>query len=168
MTTDDSRRTAPDEEARVATVDDLDVLVSIAQHCLDEQRDGRGGAIWSVRETRAAPFELSLREAIHDPDQQLFAGTIDGVVLGYAAVRVEHLRSGETLGVVDDLVVHTDARGVGVGEALIKKVIAWCDSRGCVGIDSIALPGNRATKNFFETFGFKARLLTVHRSLRSS
>ena len=168
MTTDDGGRTAPDEEARIATVDELDTIVSLAQHCLDEQRDGRGGAIWAVRETRAAPFELSLREAIYDPDQELFAGTIGGVILGYAAVRVEHLRSGEILGVVDDLIVHTDARGIGVGEALIKKAIAWCDSRGCVGIDSIALPGNRATKNFFETFGFKARLLTVHRSLRSS
>ena len=35
---------------------------------------------------------------------------------------------------------------------------------GCIGIDSRALPGDRETKNFFESFGLKARLLTVHRS----
>jgi GNAT superfamily N-acetyltransferase len=59
-----------------------------------------------------------------------------------------------------------DARSVGVGEALMDLIVAWCEQRRCVGIDAHALPGNRATKNFFETFGFKARLLTVHRPLR--
>ena len=44
-------------------------------------------------------------------------------------------------------------------------VLDWCRAAGCVGVDSLALPGNRHTKNFFETFGFKARALVVHRSL---
>ena len=35
-----------------------------------------------------------------------------------------------------------------------------------VGIDALALPGDRETKNFFETFGLKARAIVVHRSLR--
>ncbi len=158
---------AVEEGARVATVDDLDVIVALAELALEEQRSGRGGRIWAVRETRPAPFELSLRQAIHDPDQEVFVGTLDDdVIVGYAAVRAEHLRSGETLGVVDDLIVEPDARAIGVGEALIGQVIAWCDQRECVGIDSHALPGNRATKNFFETWGFKARLLVVHRPLR--
>jgi hypothetical protein len=29
----------------------------------------------------------------------------------------------------------------------------------------MALPGNRATKNFFETFGRTARAIVVHRTL---
>jgi hypothetical protein len=37
---------------------------------------------------------------------------------------------------------------------------------GCVGIDALALPGNRQTKNFFESFGFTARAIVVHRRLR--
>jgi hypothetical protein len=32
-------------------------------------------------------------------------------------------------------------------------------------MDSLALPGDRATKNFFESFGLKARAIVVHRSL---
>lgn len=157
---------APDERARLATLADLDDLVRLAALAIDEQVDGRGGALWAVRETRPAPFDLSLRQAIHDPDQEVFVGTIDDVVVGYAAVRAEHLRSGEVLGVVDDIVVEPEAREVGVGEALINQVVAWCDRRHCVGIDAHALPGNRATKNFFETWGFTARLITVHRKLR--
>ena len=32
-------------------------------------------------------------------------------------------------------------------------------------MDSLALPGDRATKNFFETHGLVARAITVHRRL---
>ena len=34
-----------------------------------------------------------------------------------------------------------------------------------MGIDATALPGNRATKNFFEAHGFTARLLVMHHAL---
>jgi ribosomal protein S18 acetylase RimI-like enzyme len=158
--------TGPQVAARPATVDDLGAIVAIAQAGLDEQRDARGGSVWAVRETRPAPFELSLRESITDPDKIVFVGTIDDVVVGYVAVRAEHLRSGDALGVIEDLHVLPDAREVGVGEALVGVVLPWCEARDCVGVDALALPGNRATKNFFESFGFKARLLTVHRPLR--
>ncbi len=44
-------------------------------------------------------------------------------------------------------------------------LIAWCEEHGCAGIDAVALPGNRATKNFFERYGLTARALLVHRRL---
>ena len=44
-------------------------------------------------------------------------------------------------------------------------LLEWCRSRGCVGIDAVALPGDRHTKNFFETFGLTARAIVVHRNL---
>ena len=43
--------------------------------------------------------------------------------------------------------------------------IAWATERGCFGIESMALPGNRETKNFFERFGLVARAIVVHRAL---
>ena len=101
----------------------------------------------------------------HNPDQNIVLGLINDVPVGYAVTSVELLRTGDVLGIVSDLWVEPEAREVGVGEALINAIIEWCKERNCVGIDSLALPGNRATKNFFETFGFKARLLTVHHSL---
>ena len=93
---------------------------------------------------------------------------IDDTPVGYAASKVELLRSGETLGRISDIWVDPEARSVGVGESLIAAVVSWCTERNCIGIDSMALPGNRATKNFFETFGFKARLLIVHKPLHES
>jgi GNAT superfamily N-acetyltransferase len=95
----------------------------------------------------------------------VWAGTIDDVVVGYAIVRREELRTGEVLAVVDGLYVEEEARQVGVGEALMEQVLAWATARGCTGVDAIALPGSRATKNFFEESGFTARLLVMHRRL---
>ena len=153
------------EAARVATIADLEEMSKLAAEGVAEQVDARGGAVWSRRETRSTPYRMSLEQAYHDPDQELWVGLIDDAIIGYAVCRLEVLRTGELLGVVSDFFVVEGARAVGVGEALMDEIVVWCEERSCVGIDALALPGNRATKNFFETFGFKARLLTVHRPL---
>ncbi|MFL3020479.1 MAG: N-acetyltransferase family protein [Candidatus Poriferisodalaceae bacterium] len=148
-------------------MEDLGALEEFAAQAVEEQVENRGGAIWSRRETRNQPYRVSLEAALNDPDQDLWVGLIDEAAVGYAVARAEILRTGEILGIVSDLWVEPAAREVGVGEALINEIIGWCKERGCIGIDSLALPGNRATKNFFETFGFKARLLTVHHPLNT-
>ena len=155
------------EGVRLASVEDLGALEEFAAQAVEEQTENRGGAIWSRRETRNQPYMVSLEAALNDPDQDLWVGLIDEAAVGYAVARAEILRTGEILGIVSDLWVEPAAREVGVGEALINEIIGWCKERGCIGIDSMALPGNRATKNFFETFGFKARLLTVHHPLNT-
>ena len=67
---------------------------------------------------------------------------------------------------IDDIFVEDEAREVGVGEAMVNDLIDWCEERKCIGIDAMALPGHRATKNFFEKFGFTARKLVMHQRLR--
>jgi hypothetical protein len=47
----------------------------------------------------------------------------------------------------------------------MDELQAFCETRDCLGVDAIALPGNRDTKNFFETFGLVARAILVHRPL---
>ena len=95
----------------------------------------------------------------------MVVGCIDATVVGYGAVRLRGLPDGRPIGVVDDLYTHPEARGIGVGEAMMDLLVGWCNDRHCVGIDAVALPGNRATKNFFETFGLTARAILVHRAL---
>jgi hypothetical protein len=54
---------------------------------------------------------------------------------------------------------------VGVGRLLLDRSLAWLGERGCAGVDGTALPGDRTAKTFYESAGFKARLLTMHRPL---
>jgi len=162
--------TVPDEAARPATVEDRDLIVELAARAMAELAPTRGGSVWRRREARPEPVAASIDTALADaarPDgtSLMVVGTLDGVVVGYGAVRSERLRDGGLLGVVDDLYVEPDARGVGVGEAMMDRIIAWCEERGCLGVDALALPGNRGTKNFFERFGLTARAIVVHRAL---
>ena len=156
----------PAEASRLATADDLPELERLATAAVAEQRDDRGGWVSSRREFRPEPYGASFRAALDDPTAEVWVGTFGDVAVGYSAAHVESLRDGSPLAVVDDLYVESAARGVGVGEALMSDVVAWATERGCVGIDGWVLPGNRASKNFFETFGFTARGIVVHRSLR--
>jgi ribosomal protein S18 acetylase RimI-like enzyme len=153
------------EAARPATPTDLPQLAELAARALEELAPTRGGAVFVHREGRAAPVAETLARDLDDPDAVVLAGTIDEVVIGYATGRTEVLRDGTRLGVIDDLYVDEGARSVGVGEALMIELLAWFRAQGCSGVDATALPGNRATKNFFEESGFTARLLVMHHRL---
>ena len=154
------------EAARPANVDDVAVLAAIARSALADVGGQRGGELFTRREARAEPLEDGIRQALDDPDGHVIVGTFDGVPFGYALLRRERLRDGGLLAVVEDLIVDPAARGVGIGAAIMDAALDWARKSGCIGIDAIALPGDRETKNFFESFGLKARALLVHRDLR--
>jgi ribosomal protein S18 acetylase RimI-like enzyme len=151
--------------AREATLDDLPRLAVLARLGIEELRPTRGGALWAIRDARPEPVEDSLGAAIDDPEVLVAVGEIAGTVVGYSVTRVEALHEGSRLAVIDDIYVHPEGRAVSVGEAMVDLIVPWSARRGCRGIDGLALPGNRDTKNFFETFGFKARAITVHRPI---
>ena len=94
----------------------------------------------------------------------LFVGEWAGAVVGVLAVAA-YDRDGARWGRVDCCYVDEGARGVGVGAALMDAAIAWCAAAGCVEMDALALPGDRATKQRLEAAGFTARLLTLSRRL---
>jgi GNAT superfamily N-acetyltransferase len=151
------------EAARLASEADLPELARLCREALRElQGMERGGPLFVAREARPEPVEEGLRAALADPDATVLLGTLDSSAIGYSVGRVETLRGGRALGVIEDLFVEAEARGVGVGEAMMDLLLEWFGSRGCIGVDAMALPGARATKNFFEESGFSARLLVMH------
>lgn len=155
----------PAEHVRPATTEDVSEIADLARMALDELTPLRGGSVWRAQEARREPVDTGLAAAVDDPGRRVLVAQIDGQVLGYAIARTEELAGADVLGVVEDIYVHPEARGVGLGEALIGEVVRWCRARGCLGVDALALPGQRETKNFFERSGFSARKLVMHRSL---
>ena len=154
------------ESCRCATLDDLGEIVRLAQALRAELGAMRGGELWVAREARAEPLNEQYRLLIEDADALVVVGSIDTAVVGFGVVEIEALRTGDRLGRVTDLFVETEARSVGVGESITSDLVAFCMQAGCIGMDAVALPGHRATKNFFEEQGFTARSLVMHRSLR--
>jgi GNAT superfamily N-acetyltransferase len=155
----------PHEAARPANEADLPALVAMSAAAADEKRGQKGGPLWFRRERRQGEPHTELKAALAAPDHRVVAGTLDGTVVGYGLVRTERLGDGSLLGVIDDIYVDPGARAVGLGEAMMDHMLGWCREQGCFGVDSLALPGDRHTKNFFESFGLVARAIVVHRPL---
>jgi ribosomal protein S18 acetylase RimI-like enzyme len=153
------------ESARVATDDDLEQIVLLARRGVAELTPMRGGATWAARDARPEPLDEAFAALLERDDVSVVVGTIDDVVIGFGVGRVERLRDGRDHGVVDELFVEPDARSVGVGEAVVEQLLVFFAERGCSGADALALPGNRATKNFFEQQGFVARAIVMHKRL---
>jgi GNAT superfamily N-acetyltransferase len=150
---------------RSATTADLEELVRLAGRARDHLAAERGGAVVLARETRPWPPDESLAADLADADTHVVVGTVGPLAVGYAVVATEAIRGGR-IAVVRDLFVEPEARGIGIGRRLMDDVVAWAVGQDCDGVDALALPGDRATKNFFESFGLVARTILVHRSLR--
>lgn len=156
---------APQEGCRLATSADLPRVAELAAQAVSELQAGRGGAVWARTQGRRAPYEPALEQELAATDHRVLVGTLDDSVVGYGVAEVQTLADGGRLGVVTDLYVEPLAREVGLGELVMEELVAWCRDQGCFGVDSLALPGDRHTKNFFESFGLVARAIVVHRSL---
>jgi GNAT superfamily N-acetyltransferase len=153
------------EASRPAGEHDIARIVELAHVMRAELSVMKGGAIWLQREAWPEPLAGAYRALLERDDARLVVGTIDDVVLGFGAAVIEPLRSGDRLGVVADLFVEEEAREVGIGEAIMDDLVEFCTERECIGVDGLALPGHRATKNFFEEHHFTARMLTMHHRL---
>jgi GNAT superfamily N-acetyltransferase len=153
------------EQSRPATPDDVVRIVELAREMRAELAAMRGGELWRDREARPEPLDEAYAALLGRDDVLTVVATIDDVVLGFGAVVVEELRDGRRLGVITDLFVEHLAREVGLGDAMAADLLEFCRARGCTGVDATALPGHRATKNFFEGHGFTARALTMHHPL---
>ncbi len=106
-----------------------------------------------------------LEAAFADPNQYVVAGELSGALLGVGIVSAQPFLPDAPLAKVVVLFVEPEARGVGLGEAMMGAMVEWAIGQGCTGIDAMALPGSREAKAFFETHGMVARALIMHRSL---
>ena len=152
-------------DARLATDDDLEVVGALAGAAIEELTPKRGGAVWSQTDARTEPLVAGLSGELTSDDAVVIVGTIDGTVVGYAAAHIVTLHDGGAIARITDLFVLAEARRVGVGEMMMGSLERWARDRDLDGLDSVALPGDRDTKNFFETFGLVARAIVVHRPL---
>lgn len=119
----------------------------------------RGGA--ALLAERAAVGDWGA--ALADATRLVWVGTIDAVVLGYVELLVPAGPGGT--GVVRQVYVHPEARELGLGDELLEAAIAATVAAGGATVESVALPGDRETKNLFERAGLTARLITVAKRL---
>jgi GNAT superfamily N-acetyltransferase len=156
------------DSCRPAARADLPRLAALARELHAELAALRGGDVWAAEDARPEPLEDAFAALLSDPDAVVLVGLIDEVVVGFGVLVLETLSTGELLGRVTELFVEPPARAIGVGEGIADDLVRFAADHDCIGVDALALPGHRETKNFFEEQGFTARALIMHRSLRDT
>lgn len=150
--------------ARAATADDLDITSALSAEELSTVRSERGGR-WHLDHDRDRRAPRVLHQlALDESDETLVVGCIDDAVVGYGRARLSPTVDG-VLCMIDELIVHPDARAIGVGSAILAELRRWAVDNGCQAIESQVLPGNRSAKNFFERVGMKTRKMRVSTDL---
>jgi GNAT superfamily N-acetyltransferase len=156
------------EAVRPATADDRPRLRELAGEWLEGllgQRNGRLLFESDPTDPDGAGLADRLAGMIGSPGRVVLMGTLEGVVTGFACGRVDERPDGDRQGVLEACYVEPGARGVGIGHLLVESVVSWLADQRVEGVDGTALPGDRQAKNFFESAGFKARMLTMYRPL---
>lgn len=122
--------------------------------------------MWPLADGLAEPVEDALARMATDSDWFLYAGSLDGVLVGFLLARDEALlpqAGGERVGAIRFIYTDPEMRTVGVGEALVTAFLEDAAGRGITRFDAHVSPGHREAKNFFESHGFKARSIVMHR-----
>jgi GNAT superfamily N-acetyltransferase len=144
-----------EEFVRPAESRDTDAIDELAGrwHHTTEQAP-RGGRQLAASHPRRSLQQW--RELLVDPSWLILVAGIDDVVLGVAVVaRTEaHAR-------IELIYVDPDARGIGLGDDLMRAVLDNVRQWDVPEIQAEALPGDRETKNLFERAGLVARLIVV-------
>lgn len=152
-----------DLTVRQASRDDVPTLVELYEAMEPEQTERK--PVWALTDGFDLPVENAIEQAVDDPGSWFVVGEIDGVAVGMAwGTRESMLRraGGRTIGRIRIIYTLPEARGVGVGHAMLEHVLAAMREVGISSFDAPVGPGQRATKNFFEGHGFAARSIVMH------
>ena len=153
------------ESARLATTGDRALIGEFAARARVEMCGKRGGEVLDRLDVDRERPAASVERLLAHQGGVVVVGCIDDTPVGFGAMLVEVVADGSPHAVVEQIYVEPGARAVGVGESMIELLIDEATKREAVGIEALALPGDRATKNFFETQGMVARAIIVHRRL---
>ena len=153
------------ESARLGTPEDRIALGHLAAQARLGMIEERGGDILDRLDVdRDLPTE-SIDRVLAHPGGVVVVGCIDDTPVGFGTMLVEVAADARPHAFVEQIYVDPGGRAVGVGEAMVGLLVDEATTRGAIGIESLALPGDRATKNFFEAQGMVGRAIIVHRWL---
>ncbi len=113
----------------------------------------------------ATPTAEQLREIIASPATTLLLARDTGNggrIIGSLILIVFRLGRG-LKGMIEDVVVDSESRGMGVGVALCRVALRIAAERGAVIVDLTSLPAREAANRLYLRIGFKRRDTNVYR-----
>lgn len=97
---------------------------------------------------------------------RLFVVRVDGKVVGMAnaLITISTAEGGRAL-LLEDVIVHRDHRGNGLGRQLVEHVLIWAKRRGIVRVTLLTDRSNQPALDFYHRQGFKDSHMAVLRKM---
>lgn len=150
---------------RTARLEDAPELARLRDLACEHIAQQRGGAVALLSDFPKQDALKASLEPGSDTERLFIIALIGTTPVGYCSAAITQLEQGYLLCRISELFVESPAQEIGMGALLLQFTTQWAVERHCAGIDATVMPGDRETKNFFETFGLVARAITVHQDL---
>ncbi len=146
----------------------METLIFLRKEAISELKNKRGGEVLLNLDSFSEDSSENFSYWFDSSDHRIFTGLFGDAVVAYGVLEFSKTNDNQKIASIKEIFVLKDARSVGVGESVIHSITNEAIEHNAIGIDSFALPGDRETKNFFETQGMVARLIHVYRPLESN
>jgi GNAT superfamily N-acetyltransferase len=115
---------------------------------------------WGYREPSDAAMRAGVERLLADPATDFLLG--GDPVAGLAALRYRYgvWKDGEDC-CLEDLFVRDEARGTGLGRALVEAAVARARERGCVRMELDVNERNEAARALYESAGFSSKVQSL-------
>ena len=103
-----------------------------------------------------------LAEIVNSKSTSMFVARVDNQIVGLLTLAIFRIPTAVRAW-IEDVVVDSSARGLGVGEALNMAAIAEATRRGAKTVDLTSRPSREAANKLYKRLGFVERDTNVYR-----
>ena len=140
----------------------MSATIEIAAESTDELVHAMAVLIPQLSKSNPPPSATDLAAIIQSEASVLFIARVDGKIAGALTLATFRIPTGVRAW-IEDVVVDSEARGHGVGEALNMAAIAEARSRGAITVELTSRPSREAANRLYRRIGFVQRETNIYR-----
>ncbi len=138
------------------------VPVEIASQATEELLAACHRLIPQLSSSAKPMTNAELAEIVNSKSTSMFVARVDNQIVGLLTLAIFRIPTAVRAW-IEDVVVDSSARGLGVGEALNMAAIAEATRRGAKTVDLTSRPSREAANKLYKRLGFVERDTNVYR-----
>lgn len=140
----------------------MTTTIEVATQATDELVAAMAYLIPQLSKSNPPPTKEQLSDIIASEASVLFVARVEGKIAGALTLATFRIPTGVRAW-IEDVVVDSDARGHGVGEALNMAAIEEAKNRGAITVELTSRPSRQAANRLYQRIGFVERETNVYR-----
>ena len=140
----------------------MTVHITIASTVDDELVTAFERLIPQLSSSNPPPTASELTDLVSSDASTLFIARVNGQIVGSLTLAMFRIPTGIRAW-IEDVVVDSNARGHGVGEALNMAALEHAKKNGAITVELTSRPSREAANRLYQRIGFKARETNEYR-----